>query len=66
VINVVEIGAAQGEGAQRVESHAGRRVPRDVIVLRLIRQRHEAMSVLLGKLIKAPVNISMRIAFSKA
>ena len=34
-----EIDAAHGDGAQRVESHAGRSLDRDVVVLRLIRQR---------------------------
>jgi len=33
---------ARGEGAQRVEAR-GRRLDRDVVVLRLIRQRHEAV-----------------------
>jgi hypothetical protein len=65
VIEVIEVDAAHGDGAQRVKP-CGRCMHRDTVVLRLIRQRHEAMSVLLGKLIKAPVNISMRIAFSKA
>ena len=40
-----------GEGAQRVEAR-GRRLHRDVVVLRLIRQRHEIMSVLLEKCLK--------------
>ncbi len=44
-----------GEGAQRVEAR-GRRLHRDVVVLRLIRQGHEAGGVLLGKMIKALAN----------
>src|SRR5688572_31360779 len=41
VIKVVEIDAAHGDGAQRVEA-CGRRLNWDVVVLRLIGQRHEA------------------------
>lgn len=47
--------AAHGEGAQRIEAR-GRRLHRDVVVLRLRRQRHEVVSVLLAKMIEAPVN----------
>ena len=41
VIEVVEVDAAHSDGAQRVEAR-GWRLHRDVVVLRLIRQRHEA------------------------
>ena len=44
---------AHGEGAQRLESHAGRCRHRDIVVLRLIRQRHKAVCVLLGKMQEA-------------
>ena len=47
--------AAHGDGAQRVEAR-GRRLDRDVVVLRLIRQRHEVVSVLLGKIFEASAN----------
>ena len=48
VIEVVEVDAAHGDGAQRVETR-GRRLHRDVVVLRLIRQsRPVGIAVLLG------------------
>ena len=57
VIEVVEVDAAHGEGAQCVEAR-GRRLHRDVVVLRLIRQRHEAVMRFLGKQLKASANLN--------
>ena len=45
VIEVVEVDAAHDDGAQRIKAR-GRRLDRDVVVLRLIRQQHEAVGVL--------------------
>ncbi len=54
VIEVVEVDAAHGEGAQRVEAR-GRRLHRDVVVLWLIRQRREA-AMLWGETLKVSAN----------